>query len=118
MLGDEEMMDSFDNIFINNPDDILFKVTLYKVIPSIKLCIANAIIVTIPIWFKCSSWSFLSHFFSVCSWWWCGINKSKTIINKKPIMIGRFDTLEEALEARKLAEEKYYQEFSYKGGGK
>lgn len=39
-------------------------------------------------------------------------------INKKPIMIGRFDTLEEALEARKLAEEKYYQEFSYKGGGK
>ena len=38
-------------------------------------------------------------------------------IDKKPIMVGRYDTLEEALKARKDAEEKYYKEYTYKGGG-
>ena len=32
-------------------------------------------------------------------------------------MVGRYDALEEALKARKDAEEKYYKEYTYKGGG-
>ena len=34
--------------------------------------------------------------------------------NKEVIHLGYFDTEEEALQARKLAEEKYFKEFAYK----
>ena len=37
-------------------------------------------------------------------------------IDKKPVMIGRYDTLEEALFARAQAEKEYYGEYAYKGG--
>lgn len=37
-----------------------------------------------------------------------GKYKTEIMLNYKPIFIGRFDTLSEAIEARKLAEEKYF----------
>ena len=37
------------------------------------------------------------------------------IINKKEIIIGRFDNIEDAIAARKEAEEKYFGEYRYTG---
>ena len=39
-------------------------------------------------------------------------------INKRPVMVGRYDTIEEALMARDEAEDRYYQDYKYKGGGR
>lgn len=44
--------------------------------------------------------------------------KAQIGINYKNIILGRFDTKEEAITARKAAEEKYFGEFAYKGGEK
>ena len=40
------------------------------------------------------------------------INKTDIILNRKSIHIGYFDTLEQAIEERRKAENEYYGEFS------